>query len=135
MAPTGKVIVASILVLVLAGLSAVGAPPSERSENAGAWRKLEPLMLPALSAGVVLSAIALIAGIVGAFRGGAVAVPAVLCVAASFSSMLGIAIAASLDAREGMYLQMGLMAAFFAVPVLASVEAMRQARQGQQRNR
>jgi hypothetical protein len=88
-----RAVAASILALLLAVLAGVGAPPSEFVTRDSRWWTVDPLMFPALFAGVVLACIALIASGIGS----ALRAAAWLCLLASLSTAAGTVIAGGIS--------------------------------------
>jgi hypothetical protein len=119
MSATSKAGLSSMLALVLCSLAGIGAPPSEFVREPTIWAALEPMMWPALFGGTALALLALILALFTP-RGAALT-----CIAASVTSMFGVAIAWGLDAN-GTPRGLLLPIAFLAVPALGAIEAIHQ---------
>jgi hypothetical protein len=124
MRPNVIVGMSSLVAVALCLLSAVGSPPSEFVETATIWRRLEPLMFPVLSLGILLAVVGVV---LAPFKARAAAVS---CISASIASVAGSTIAWGNDAQAQ---QAGLHALVwpivpFAIPVLGGLVAFRQAR-------
>jgi hypothetical protein len=84
MSAASKVALSSLLVLALASMAAIGAPPSAFIQGPSFWLRLEPFMFPGLFTGVALALLALaLAPFVG--RAAAIA-----CMGAALASMVGV---------------------------------------------
>ncbi len=114
-----RAVLASVLALTLALLLGVGAPPSEFAAKESKWWILEPLMFPALSAGVILAALALISScLVSRVRTGAA-----LCLLSSLSTATGLVVAEGISARAALRFDAVCMI-LLAIPAVAAVSIL-----------
>jgi len=89
-----RVVLTSGAMLFLAVQAGIGAPPSEFVPQDSVWRSLDPLMWPALFAGVVLAFIALVAS---ALPPVPIKVATTFCFLASLSTAAGVISAAGIS--------------------------------------
>jgi peptidoglycan/LPS O-acetylase OafA/YrhL len=113
-----RVALASILALMLAALEAVGAPSSEFAPKDSLWWALDPIMLPALLAGVALAFIALIASVVSG-----VGTAAIACLCAALSTAAGVVIAAGTSDHRALTFY-AVNVALVAIPAVVAVNVV-----------
>jgi len=110
---------ACFLALMLAIVLGVGAPPSDFAPRNSVWWALEPLMIPALGAGMLLAVAAYVANALPSIH----RVGAILCIAAALSTAMGTVVAHGISDRASLRVLVVQMA-FLAIPVLAALHAM-----------
>jgi hypothetical protein len=109
----------SLLAFVVCSMAAIGAPPSVLVQEPSFWRRLEPIMVPALLAGAVLAPLAMILALVAARAA------AITCIGATAASSCAVLVANGIDAEAGLR---GVVIAMvlLAVPALGALDALRQ---------
>lgn len=125
LSPETTAAIGSLLSCVLSGLAAIGAPPSSVSVDAGLWRALEPLMIPSLVIGFLLTFAAMFVSLENARAGGG------LCIAGSWSSWVGAAIGLGLE-RPGSLRGLLLLAAIWSIPTMIALDGAKRGTKGRQ---
>ena len=117
MSAVAKTRVSCFLAAVVCSLFGVGGPPSELVRTNSVWLRLEPLMMPLLTFGVLLAVVALLLSFA------TTRAAAYVCIAAASTTALGMVIGWAIDA-EGRLWGLAFPLIFLAAPALGAAEAL-----------
>jgi hypothetical protein len=111
---------ACLLALAFTALAGIGAPPSYVSERAGAWLVLEPLMLPCLIGGPLVSLAGFFVSFLSPRASG------LLCVGSLSASWVGVVVALGLEGGSMWPAMLALCV--WAIPGVIAWDAIRNGR-------